>query len=167
MGGRLTWKHALVTAAVLFVLSYAALQVWSSHGNSLPQNSWVAVGVIAVMAAFVLYLGNEVRTYLKGLSLRLLPPQRARSTLVAAQACILAGAAFAGWYASAAAIYADRLQTTTGPGAFALALVLTLACIGLVATGLIVQWWCTLPEDDEDDRRRREQAPGDGQGERA
>lgn len=155
IGGQLTWKHALGIAAVVFVLSYAALQVWSSQGNALPQNSWIAVGVIVVMAAFVLFMGNEVRVYLRGESVRPLPPQRARSTLVASQACVLAGAAFAGWYAGTVAVNVDRLQSTSGPRAFTVALVLTLACVALIATGLVVQWWCKLPEDDEDTRRRR------------
>lgn len=149
IGGQLSWKHALGVAGVVFVLSYAALQVWSSQGNSMPQNSWIAVGVIGVMAGFVLFMGNEVRIYLRGESVRPLPPERARSTLVASQACVLAGAAFAGWYAGTVAVNIDRLQTTTGPSAFTIALVLTVACIGLVATGLIVQWWCKLPEDDD------------------
>lgn len=151
--GQLSWKYALGIAGVVFVLSYAALQVWSSQGNALPQNSWIAVGVIAVMAGFVLFMGNEVRVYLRGESVRPLPPQRARSTLVASQACVLAGAAFAGWYAGTVAVNIDRLQTSTGPRAFTIALVLTVACIGLVATGLVVQWWCKLPEDDDKPRR--------------
>lgn len=157
IGGQLSWKHALGVAGVIFVLSYAALHVWSSQGHSLPQNSWIAVGVIAVMAGFVLFMGNEVRVYLRGDSERPLPPQRARSTLVAAQACVLAGAAFTGWYAGTVAANVDRLQTATGPKAFILALVLTVACIGLVATGLVVQWWCKLPEDDE--KKRRDSSP--------
>lgn len=151
--GQLSWKHALGIAGVVFVLSYAALQVWSSQGNSLPQNSWIAVGVIAVMAGFVLFMGNEVRVYLRGESVRPLPPQRARSTLVASQSCVLAGAVFAGWYAGTVAVNIDRLQTTTGPRAFTIALVLTVACVGLVATGLVVQWWCKLPEDKDTPHR--------------
>ena len=156
---QLTWKNALGVAAVVFVVAYAALAVWSSHGRSMPQNSWVAVGVVVVMGALVLYSGNEIRLYLRGESTRPPSPQRARSTLVGAQACILAGAAFAGWYAGTAAVDAGRLQTTTGPSSFLLALVLTLVCAALVASGLVVQGWCKLPEDDDEKRRRTRNGP--------
>lgn len=148
--GQLTWKHALGVALVVLVIGYGILQIWSSRGHSLPQNSWVAVGVVVLMAVLVLYVGNEIRIYLRGESTRPPSPQRARSTLVAAQACVLGGAAFTGWYAGTAIVQAGRLQTTTGPGGFTLAVVLTVACAALVVSGLIVQWWCKLPEDDDE-----------------
>ncbi|NYJ73468.1 DUF3180 family protein [Allobranchiibius huperziae] len=157
--GQLTWKHALGVAAVVFVVAYAALAVWNAHGHAMPQNSWIAVGVVVVMAAMVLFAGNEIRIYLKGESTRPPSPQRSRSTLVAAQACILAGAAFAGWYAGTAAVDAGRMQTTTGPSSFLLAVVLIVVCVALVVSGLVVQWWCKLPEDDEDKKRRTPKGP--------
>ena len=156
---QLTWKHALGVAAVVFVVAYAVLAVWNARGRSMPQNSWVAVGVVVVMAALVLYAGNEIRLYLRGESTRPPSPQRARSTLVGAQACVLGGGAFAGWYGGTAAVDAGRLQTTTGPSSFLLAIVLTVVCAGLVGSGLIVQWWCKLPEDDEEKRRRTPKGP--------
>lgn len=159
-GEQLGWRHALGVAAVIFVIGYAFLQFWNTRGNTLPQNSWIAVGVIALMAVLVLYAGNDIRIYLKGESKRPPSPQKARNTLVAAQACILGGAVFTGWYASTTAVQTTRLGTTTGPGAFAVAAVLTLACVGLVVSGLIVQSWCKLPEDDDDPERGKSEKRG-------
>lgn len=159
-GEPLSWRHALGVGAVFFVISYGFLQFWNSRGNTLPQNSWIAVGVIVLMAVLMLYAGNEIRVYLKGESKRPPSAQKARNTVVAAQACILGGAVFTGWYAGAVAVQAARLETTTGPGAFAIAAVLAVACAGLVASGLLVQSWCRLPEDDEDFRRGQSGKPG-------
>lgn len=153
-GEQLSWKHALGVAGVIFVISYAFLQFWNTRGNSLPQNSWIAAGVLVLMAVLMLYAGNEIRVYLKGESRRPPSPQKARNTVVAAQACILGGAAFTGWYAGTAAVQVTRLSTTTGPGAFTVAAVLTVACIGLVGAGLLVQSWCKLPEDDDETPKR-------------
>ncbi len=149
IGEQLSWKHALAVTGVILVISYAVLQFLNTRGNSLPQNSWIAVGVLLLMTALMLYVGNDIRVYLKGESRRPPSPQKARSTLVAAQACVLGGAAFAGWYAGTAAVQVARLGTTTGPGAFAVAAVLTLACVALVVSGLVVQSWCKLPDDDD------------------
>lgn len=153
-GTQLDWKHALGVAGVVFLIGYGVLQFWSDRGHSLPQNSWIAVGVVVLMAVLMLYTGNEIRVYLRGESARPPSPQRARGTVVAAQACVLGGAVFTGWYAGTAAVQAGRLQTSTGPAGLTVAIVLTVACVGLVGSGLIVQWWCKLPDDDDDPTRK-------------
>ncbi len=156
---QLTWRHALAVAAPVFLLGYGALRWWSGHGHSLPQNSWVAVGVLAVMAALVMHAGNEIRVYLSGESTRPPSPQRARATVVGAQACVLAGSVFVGWYTATAAVFAGRLQTTTGPSSLVVSVVLAVASAALVACGLVVQAWCTLPEDDDERRRKGRRGP--------
>lgn len=148
-----TWRHAAVVGAVVLGVVYALLRLSVSRGNGLPRGTWFALVAIVLLSLAVLAGGWEVRAYLRGTSTRPPSPQRARRTLVAAQACVLAGAAVAGWYAAYALVEAGRLSANSALSGMVQAIVLAIASIGAVAAGLVAQGWCRIPEDKDDDSR--------------
>lgn len=150
-----TWKQSACVGGIAFLLAYGALRLWSSRGHAMPHNSWLALAVMVIMIVMVLLGGWDIREYLRGRNSRVPTPQRARRTLVAGQACALAGAIVVGWYAAHAAVFARYLDVPSGRGGFWLSLLLTAGAVGLVVAGFVVQSWCRIPEDDEDDPRRR------------
>lgn len=157
-----TWKQSAAVGAIVFLIAYGALRLWSSHGHAMPQNSWFAFGVIIAMIAMVLVGGWSIREYLHGQSLRPPSPQRARRTLVAGQACALAGAVVVGWYAAHAAVFARHLEIPSDRSDFWMSLALTAVAVGLVVAGFVVQAWCRIPDDDDEERRRRQGGSGGG-----
>ncbi len=148
-----SWKHSAWLAGIVFIVAYGALRLWSSRGHEMPHNSWFAFAVMLVMIVMVLVGGWNIREYLRGRSTRVPSPQRARRTLVAGQACALAGAVAVGWYAAHAAVFARHLDIPSDRGDFWLSLLLVAGAVGLAAAGLIAQSWCRIPHDDDDDHR--------------
>ncbi len=145
-----TWRQSASVGGLVFVIAYGALRLWSSRGHTMPHNSWLALAVMVIMIVMVLLAGWDIREYLRGRGSRVPTPQRARRTLVAGQACALAGAVVVGWYAAHAAVFARRLDVPSGRAGFWLSLVLAAGAVALVVAGFVVQTWCRIPEDDED-----------------
>lgn len=151
-------RYGLIGAGVVLVLSFFGLRWWTSHGNSMPTNSWITVVVLLMIAAAVMVAGWEIRRYLRAPKAVAPPsPQRARATLVAAQACALAGSVFAGWYLAQVLVHIDRVSNGAERAPLWLALVSGLAATVVAVCGFIVQAWCRLPPEDEDSER-----PADG-----
>lgn len=146
-----TWKQALAIGGIVFLIAYGALRLWSSRGHSMPHDSWLALGVLVIMIVMVLVGGWEIRQYLKGLRESAPSPQRARRTVVLAQACALGGSAVAGWYLAHVAVAARRLDVPSGQSAFLVAVVLVAGSVGLAVAGFVSQSWCRIPHDDDDD----------------
>src|SRR5699024_8884048 len=107
-----------------------------------------------IMIAMVLSGGWSIREYLHGRSMKVPTPQRARRTLVAGQACALAGAVAVGWYAAHAAVFARHLDIPSSRGNFWLSVLLVAGAVGLAAAGLVAQAWCRIPHDHDDDEHR-------------
>lgn len=152
----ITWRHATGVGVVLLLVCYGVLRWTTAHGHGLPRMSWFLLVTIVLLSVAVLAAGWEVRDYLHGNSTRPPSPQKARRALVAAQACVLAGAMFAGWFAAFALIELGRLEASSALGGMIQALVLLVAAIGAVIVGLLVQSWCRIPDDKDDD------SPGGG-----
>ncbi|WP_446666148.1 DUF3180 domain-containing protein [Flexivirga sp. B27] len=146
----ITWRHAVGVGAVLLLVCYGVLRWTTSHGHSLPHMSWFLLVTIVLLSIAVLAAGWEVRSYLHGTSIRPPSPQKARRALVAAQACVLAGAMFAGWFAAYALTELGRLDAGSALGGLVQAVVLCVASIGAVVVGLLVQSWCRIPDDPDD-----------------
>ena len=151
----LTWKHATTAAAVVLVPAYAVLRWWSESGRSMPQNSWFAVAIIVLMAVAILVAAREIQRYVKGESTVVPTPQRARRTLVGAQATIVGGGAAAGWYLAQAFVHLPNADVDSIRSALIRASVLFVVSAGLSVAGLVAQAWCkNPPEDDDADRDR-------------
>ncbi|AKU18081.1 DUF3180 domain-containing protein [Luteipulveratus mongoliensis] len=156
----LSWRHAVTTGVVVLIPSYAGLRLWSEGGRAMPQNSWFAVAIIVLMAVAILVAAGEIHRYVEGKSTVLPTPQRARRTVVGAQATVIGGGAAAGWYLAQALVHIPNADVDSVRSSLTLAAVLTLASAGLSAAGLVAQAWCkNPPEDDDPDDKRRPPEP--------
>ncbi|WP_153397749.1 DUF3180 domain-containing protein [Ornithinicoccus halotolerans] len=129
------------------------LDLWRRWGNELPQLPWVGVIPLSVLVLAVLVGGWQVRRYLAGEGRGRPSPQRARGTLVAAQASALGGGALLGWYLANVLVHLPNADVPSVREALWRALVSAGVALALALVGLLVQHWCRLPptEDDEDD----------------
>lgn len=151
-------RYGLISAGVVLVLAFFGLRWWTSRGNSMPTNSWITVVVLLLIAVAVLVAGWEIRRYLHAPKAVAPPsPQRSRATLVAAQACALAGSVFAGWYLAQVLVHINRVSDGADRAPLILALVSTAAAAAVAVAGFVVQAWCRLPPEDDDAERQ-----GDG-----
>ncbi|GGB27124.1 hypothetical protein GCM10011492_16790 [Flexivirga endophytica] len=147
----ITWRHAAGVGVVILLLCYGVLRWTTAHGHGLPHMSWFLLVTMVLLSIAVLAAGWEVRSYLQGTSVRPPSPQKARRALVAAQAAVLAGAIFAGWFGAFALIELGRLDASSALSRMIQAIVLCVASIGAVVVGLVVQSWCRIPKDQDDD----------------
>ncbi|MFC6704150.1 DUF3180 domain-containing protein [Flexivirga alba] len=152
-----TWRHAAGVGVVVLLVCYGLLRWTTAQGHGLPHMSWFILVTLVLLSVAVLAAGWEVRDYLHGTSMRPPSPQKARRALVAAQAAVLAGAMFAGWFGAFALIELGRLDASSALGGMIQAIVLCAGSIGAVVVGLVVQGWCRIPKDKDDD-----DAPGGG-----
>lgn len=151
-----TWRHAAGAGVVVLLVCYGLLRWTTAQGHGLPHMSWFILVTLVLLSIAVLAAGWEVRAYLQGTSIRPPSPQKARRALVAAQAWVLAGSIFAGWFAAYALVELGRLDAGSARGGMIQAIVLLVGSVGAVILGLVVQSWCRIPKDKDDD------APGGG-----
>lgn len=133
---------------------WVLLDLWRRWGNELPHLPWVGLLPLSVLVLAVLAGGWQVRRYLAGEGHGRRPsPQRARGTLVAAQASALGGGALLGWYLANVLVHLPNADVPSVRDALWRALVSAGVALALALAGLLVQHWCRLPptEDDEDD----------------
>lgn len=151
------WPHLLASGGGVFVVVYIVLRLLTTRGHAMPHNGWIAVVVLLILAALMVAAGWPIRTYLLGRAVVIPDPQRARRTVVAAQASALAGAALIGWYLAQAAVHVRTLDLPRSKDGFILCLVLAASAAALMVAGLVVQHWCRIDHksDDDDDPSRR------------
>jgi hypothetical protein len=152
-----TWRHAAGVGVVVLLVCYGVLRWTTAQGHGLPHMSWFILVTLVLLSFAVLAAGWDVRAYLQGTSTRPPSPLKARRALVAAQAWVLAGSIFAGWFGAFALTELGRLDAGSALGGMIQALALFVGSIGAVVVGLIVQGWCRIPKDKDDD-----DAPGGG-----
>lgn len=144
-----------VTGVIVAVLSGMAswllLQVLRSFGADYPVISWLGLVPLVAVTLLVLVMCWQIRRYSQGKGTLHPSPQRARGTLVGAQASALGGAALLGWYAANALVHlpdadvpSERLQLIWG-------IVHAVAALALSVTGYVGQAWCRVPPADDDD----------------
>lgn len=156
----------VAVAVVSTVICLLLLRGWRAMGNELPEVPWIAVAPLALLILLVLVAGWQVRRYARfrrssessgDRAPQQISPQRARGTLVAAQASALGGGALVGWYLAIALIQLPNADVVTVRGMVIRAGVSAAVAVVLAVAGLVAQHWCRLPPgaDDEDDEPPR------------
>lgn len=148
-------RHAVIVAAVMFLVSYGLLRVWTTQGNALPDVTWLTVAVELIIAALVFAGGWQIHAFRERRSQRMPSPQWARRVVAAAQASAAVGAALTGWYGGHVAAALHNLNSDRVRDIAIVAFVASLAAVVLVVAGLVVQHWCRIDEDNDDADRPR------------
>lgn len=145
-----------LVALLAGLASWVVLQLWRSGGRELPELPWLGLVPMLLLSAIVLIAGWQVRRYARAESRELaarrrIAPQRARGTLVAAQASALGGGTLLGWYLANAAVHLPNADVSSVRALMLRALASAGAAALLAISGLVAQAMCRLPENGDDD----------------
>ena len=145
-------RTAILVGLVIGLASWLLWMLVTGEGRLVPRPSWLAAGLLAAMAAFVIGFAWPVRSYLAGGSKRRLDPLRAARVVVLAQAATLTGAAAMGWYAGQLAVVASDLSLVANQDRLWRLGILMGAALVLAIAGLLAQHWCRVdPPGDSTD----------------
>ncbi|WP_165700165.1 DUF3180 family protein [Ornithinimicrobium ciconiae] len=145
---------AVASTAVCVLL----LRGWQALGNGVPEVPWIAVAPLLLLIVLVLFSAWQVRRYARfrsqgsrGSAPQRVSPQRARGTLVAAQAAALGGGALVGWYLAIVLLRVPNTDVSSVRDQAVRAAVCAGVAVVLGLAGLVAQHWCRLPPGDSDD----------------
>lgn len=149
-------RAAVILAGASFVVGGLGLRWWQTSGGEFPVVPWISVLPLLLVATLVLYSSWQIRTYIQGKAVSMPSPQRARGSLVAAQAAALGGAALAGVYFAYVALNIPNADVPSVRDLMARAAVSGLAAIIVSGCGFVAQQWCRVPPDEDEDYRSRD-----------
>lgn len=149
----------LLVSIISTVVCVLLLRGWQTLGNGLPDVPWIATAPLGLLVLLVLISGWQVRRYARfrhrdGSSARppqRISPERARGTLVAAQAAALGGGALLGWYLAIALLRLPNADVVSVRDQVIRAAVCAGVALALAGAGLLAQHWCRLPPGEHDD----------------
>ncbi|MGO1653832.1 MAG: DUF3180 family protein [Brevibacterium yomogidense] len=151
----------LLWGIVGLVASIAFHTLWERGGNALPLVPWPAIVGMLVLSGVLLALGWPVRAWRDGDRTTAIDLVKAARIAMLAKAAALAGAVLTAWYLGGALyLFASAFGLRAEAGLGMLAAAISAAI--LMAVGLIVESFCSLPPDDP----RASDGPGDGRRER-
>lgn len=147
------WYHLAAAFCLVLFLSWTGLAAWERTGGVLLRPSVGTVATLVVTALVLVWAAIEMRRYVAGKRSDRISPQRARVTLVAAQAAAIGGAIFAGWYAAHALLAAENWAIPSQRTSFWWYFSAGVAALVLVGAGMFAQWACRVdpPKDDDPD----------------
>lgn len=140
----------LLITAVVALVGWQGLRLWSGSGHELPMLPWTAPAVMAVLAVVVLAFGWPVRQWTRGARQRPLDALRAARTVVLAKAAQYAGSLLTGWYAAQVLVVLPTLDVEPRRSALIRGLVSVLAAVVVWVVGWLVERWCRVPPQDDD-----------------
>ena len=145
---------AVITAVLAGMAGWLLLVPIRAAGGDPPPLSWLAVVPLVAITALVLVMAWQVRRYVRGTGPqeRAPSPQRARGTLVGAQAAALGGAALAGWYLANALVHLPLVDVPSRRAQLVWALVHAALAVGMSVAGFVGQAWCRIPPGDDDEK---------------
>lgn len=149
-----------LVAVASTVVCVLLLRGWQALGNGIPDVPWIALAPLLLLILVVLTAAWQVRRYARfrrreGSSARppqRISPQRARGTLVAAQAAALGGGALIGWYLAIVLLHTPNADVVSVRAQLIRAAVCAGVALALALAGLLAQHWCRLPPGEHDDK---------------
>ncbi|GAA1174520.1 hypothetical protein GCM10009584_14720 [Ornithinimicrobium humiphilum] len=146
-------SSAVILALLSGMASWLLLTLVRAAGGSYPVISWLGLVPLVAVIVLVLVLSWQVRRYVRGADpSRPRPsPQRARSTLVGAQAAALGGAALVGWYTANALAHLPNADVPGERTQLLWGLAHAVVALALSASGFVGQAWCRIPPTEHGD----------------
>ena len=129
------------------VVSLGFHALWERAGNALPDVPWPAIVGMLVLAGALLALGWPVRAWRDGDRTSQIDVIRAARIAMLARAAALAGALLTAWYLGGAVYLLASVVGLRTEAAMGMLAASVSAAI-LMAVGLIVESFCSLPPDD-------------------
>lgn len=140
-------SQLLTWGAVGLIISLGFHVILERSGAALPEVPWPAIVGMVLLSVVLFLLGWPVKQWRDGDRSVDIDPVKAARVAMLAKAAALAGSLLTGWYAGGAVylfVSVSGLRAEAGLG--------MLAAVGgagvLMATGLIVESFCSLPPDD-------------------
>lgn len=144
----LTWQRLTLVALCSLVLTWLVTLVMERGGATPERVPWTVLVVCAAAGASALWLGWQVRRYVKG-DKPGLDPIRAARTAVFAQACAYTGAILVGAFAGYGVALLDEWSHGPRREVVISALLGAVAGGALLAAGAIAERWCRHHGDDD------------------
>ncbi|MFK5635752.1 MULTISPECIES: DUF3180 family protein [unclassified Ornithinimicrobium] len=141
----------LLVAVLTAMGGWLLLELVHAATGSYPQISWLGLVPLVGVTVLVLVMTWQVRRYVAGRGTWRPTPQRARATLVGAQAAALGGAALLGWYAANALVHLPDVDVPSERTQLVWGLVHAGAALALAVAGYVGQAWCRIPPTEGDD----------------
>lgn len=151
----LTWQRLTLVGLSAVALAWLVTLVMEGSGGTPEPVPWTVAVTCGIAAAIALWLGWQVRRYLKG-DKPDLDAMRAARTAVFAQACAYAGAILGGAFGGYALALLDDWSHEPRREVVISALIGLLASAVLLASGLIAEHWCRHMGDDDEHGKRPE-----------
>lgn len=129
------------------VVSLGFHALWERAGNALPDVPWPAIVGMLALAGVLLALGWPVRAWRDGDRTSQIDVIRAARIAMLARAAALAGALLTAWYLGGAVYLLASVVGLRTEAAMGMLAASVSAAI-LMAVGLIVESFCSLPPDD-------------------
>ncbi|MGD8149194.1 DUF3180 domain-containing protein [Ornithinimicrobium sp. Y1694] len=150
-----------IVALLSGMASWLLLQLIRALGGSFPAISWIGLVPLLAVTVLVLVMAWPIRRYLTGATRVRPTAERARGTLVGAQAAALGGAALVGWYLANAAVHLPTVDVPSHRVQLIWGLVHAVAAGLVSAAGYVGQSWCRIPLGEDDDRGTATEGDGD------
>lgn len=148
------WQAVLLVLLGSGTVGWLAWRIVLGRGGLPPEVPWTVTAVLVLLAGLVLWLGLQVRQYLRGRKPDL-DPIRAARTAVLGKASAFTGAALGGWYgAQLLVLLGDLVNEPLRRGALS-AGAATLASLALAVVGLVVERCCRIPPPSGDEPSAR------------
>lgn len=143
----------VLVAGLAAMGSWLLLSLVRALGGTYPVISWLGLVPLLAVTALVLVMAWQVRRYVqgKGRPEQRPSPQRARATLVGAQAAALGGAALLGWYTANALVHIPLADVPSQRVQLVWGIVHAVAALALGISGYVGQAWCRIPPSDDDE----------------
>ncbi|MGW5240765.1 DUF3180 domain-containing protein [Monashia sp. NPDC004114] len=142
----------VLAGLAMTIVAWLVLRSVSSGGTSLPDPGWVAIAVMAFLAAGLLVAGWQVRKVRDGVGDGSVTPLRAARTLVLAQAAALTGAVLVGWYVANTLVLLPDADVESQRSRIWPFVAHAVVAALLAVAGMVVQRWCRVrPRDEEDE----------------
>ncbi len=145
----LTWQRLALVGLSALALAWLMTEVMTNRGASPEPVPWTTHVVVVVAGGFALWLGWQVRQYLKG-NKPGLDGLRAARTAVYAQACAYLGAILTGAYGGYALGLMDQWSHAPRRAVVISALLGAASALVLLVAGAIAEQWCRHNREDDE-----------------
>lgn len=149
----------LVVAVVAAIVGFGIDQLLTSSGRPTFTPSIMLPILLVLLGTVTVMLALPIRRATRGTSVVPVDPFRALRIAMLAKACSIVGA-IVGGLASGLLMFLVSRPVPPSLGSMGAVIATIVACVALIAAGLIAEHLCTIRKDDDDDGQSEPGGPG-------